>query len=207
MNKYFIRFGCEGYYDTDIVNELTYTAKDLFFYQKSIQKNCVSSSNYFSHIHDNITNQHVEKSIYNLIILYISYYAGILPEMNSVDRTTYCDQYILMVDFIINKFMSNDYDEYHRRMIQFEDKYSHGLIPVKQLFDFYGQHYRCVTNEPSIDCSQLSPTLSLLSPLGKCHTFLSNDSNQIPIKSINILINNFYKRRNANWFVSTLFTE
>ena len=111
--------------------------------------------------------------------------------MNGVDKTLYCDILISMVGFIINKLMANDYQEFRYKMLRFEDKYSHGLTPVKQLFDFYGQHYRCVTNEPSIDCSQFSPKLSLLSPSGKCHTFLSNNFDQIYVKSINILINIF----------------
>ena len=64
--------------------------------------------------------------------------------------------------------MANDLDEFNKIIRRMDNKHSHGLNETKQLLDFYGQHYSCVTNKPSINC----PISGLLSPLGKCHTFL-----------------------------------
>ena len=102
----------QGYYDIDNVNGWKYTSKRLFKYQKYIQKICHSSSDYLTHIQNNITNEHVKKSIFTIIVQYFFYYIGILPISNGVNTNTYCHKYISMLDFIVNKFMANDNVEF-----------------------------------------------------------------------------------------------
>ena len=193
----------EDFYDSDIVtiNELKSGLKKVVFdSQIAIQDLCKYSLPYLIYIEQNITNSNVKYSMFNYIYQYFEYYLYKLPLEHYHTNIGYeqhlnmfCNKPGSMLQFIVNNILSNNYSEFGNKMSQFEDKYSHGLSPVKQLFDFYGQHYRCVTNEPSIDCSQLSPALSLLSPSGKCHTFLWNlDSNLNYIKSIDILINIFF---------------
>ena len=184
----------KNYFNSDIVRDLIRKWEPIYNFKHILEnsgRSCETSRLNLNKIYHNITNKHVIYSMNELIFAYCKMYLMNLPLIIGVHEDVYFDQYISMAEFILNKLMANNHDEFNNKTLQFEDKHSYGLSPVKQLFDFYGQHYRCVTDEPSINCSQLSPTLSLLSPMGKCHTFLTNIYNQSYVKSINIFTNLF----------------
>ena len=181
------------YYDLEFVKNsmeqwvFTHSFEDVeYSLSNTISRYCEQSRYNLNDIHHNITNKDVIFSMKELVDEYHTHYLEHLPMLYGTDEIICCDRLISMTEFIFTKFIANGHGEFINRINQFEDKHSYGLSPLKQLFDFYGQHYRCVTDEPSID-SRLSPTLSLLSPSGKCHTFLSdNNINQTYVKSINI---------------------
>ena len=184
-----------NYYDTEFVNDSmeqwisSHNFEEVeYSLNYSVKNECKQSKYNLNDIHHNITNKDVIFSMKELLDAYRTHYLEHLPMIYSTDDRKYCNQYISMIEFILNKFIANDHGEFINKTLIFDDKHSYGLSAVKQLFDFYGQHYRCVTDEPSNNFPQLSPTLSLLSPSGKCHTFLSNnDFKQINVKSINIV--------------------
>ena len=196
----------EDYYDFDTVIKSHFNdlSKKTFSLEKKTQKICKNSLSYLNYIQTNITNYHVKFPMIYYVFRNLHYYDYTLEEkswqtetfdklsFHHLEMKMFCNKSIPMLQFIIDKLLSNNYSEFDNKMLQFEDKYSHGLSPLKQMFDFYGQHYSCQTNKPSIDCSQINPTKSLLSPSGKCQTFLSNrDSILSHIKNIDININVF----------------
>ena len=141
-----------------------------------------------------ITKKNILYSMNELVYAYGTHYFQYLPMVKNVfDLNNYC-QFVPMSEFIINKFMANNHGEFINKTLQFEDKHSYGLSSLKILFEFYALHYRCVTDEPSIKCSHLSPRLNLLSPSGKCHTFLSNNFNPIYVNGINIFYKHVFNR-------------
>ena len=182
-----------NYYEKEIERDLNEKYEEYYNleYVEGYLRTCNISKFNLNDIHHDITNKHVIYSINEFISVIFYHYIELFPFYKGIDKHMYCHQIISMIELILNKFMSNNLGEFINKTLPFEDKHSYGLSPVKQLFDFYGQHYRCVTDEPSINCSQLSPKLTLLSPMGNCHTFLTNIFNQTYVKSINIFTNIF----------------
>ena len=126
----------------------------------------------------NIKNKVVKYSILDYIHNYYTYYKDELSEdveVEDVNKPIICHNYLNMLNIIIMKLAANDHDEFVKKMLRFEDKHLYGLEGVKKLIDLYRHHYSCQSDEPAINCSDSSQTLSLLSPLGKCHTFLSSN--------------------------------
>ena len=69
-------------------------------------------------------------------------------------------------------------EEYNQVMSRIEDKHINGLNETLDLLDFYVNQHNCRTlYEPNIDCQDLKPTIKMLSPFGKCHTYLMGDYN------------------------------
>ena len=189
-------------------------------YRHYFKGTCKFSLPYYDYIYNNITSEHVKLSLISYIRFYHLYFK--LVEFNSyqVDKAFRYDDEVAfynetnsvvcqiikkndyaILDFIIDKFMSKNYQEFREKTIQFVDKHSHGLNATKELIDFFGLHYSCETDKPSIDCRQLSPTSSLLSPYGKCHTFLwNNDFNQTHVKDVNIYLNVFLNKNGHHMF-------
>ena len=180
----------EDYYDPDLVDLKLLRLnleKQAIFFEPRIIKECENSQSLISYINKHIDNEHVKFSLFKIIL------ANFLQPYKGFDYTF---RYRLVK--ILNSLrdlIANDHDDFHQRMLRFEDKHSNGLNSTKQLFDFFGEHYSCTINDPynpSNDCSLFGQILSLLSPLGKCHTFLyNNDINQTHVKSIKILMNSY----------------
>ena len=90
---------------------------------------------------------------------------------------------------LMNLFGAQNYSIFKTKMKRFENKYLYGLLPIKDLMDFYADHYQCFVKSVSeFKCSQFGKTIEMLSPLGKCHTYLSSTyANQTLVTSIDIL--------------------
>ena len=181
----------KNYYDPDMIGNnfwedyqeyLSYSKDEI---KKGLQNYCQSSLPYLEYIEKNITNNFVKYSIFDYIGIYMDYYYKVCE--NNIYK--FCQKVLVITDFMVNILMANNLDEFKNIILRIDDKHTHGLNESKQMLDFYGQHYSCVTNNPSKDCSDLSPTSSLLSPLGKCHTFLYNNDNQLYVQSIDIKLN------------------
>ena len=101
--------------------------KDLA-YVRNFFKNCQYSYLNSNDIHHDITNKQVIYSINEIIYasnFYIKYYNYLYNDGG--DNHIYCDKFIGMIDFIINKFLSNNHGEFINKTIQFEDKHSYGF--------------------------------------------------------------------------------
>ena len=92
------------------------------------------------------------------------------------------------------KFLSKYYDinikeKYHQVISRIEDKHINGLNGTLDLLDFYVNQHNCWTlYEPNINCNALKPTIKMLSPFGKCHTYLmGNYSNELFVEKIDLL--------------------
>ena len=187
----------KDYYDPDIVDiDRLKIVKKQTIKDKEIDLLCENGDVYIKKFAPNFTNDNVIlslldyfKNYYNYYFLYNSVnYQRLYDQGNRFS----CQQYSAMADFIFDNLVSNDIGEFEKEMLKINDKNIHGLNGTKKLLDFYGQHYHCVTNEPTIDCSRLGPKLGVITPLGKCHTFLSKiDTNQTYVRTIEILINTF----------------
>ena len=93
----------------------------------------------------------------------------------------------------INLFFSNHFDinteeEYHQVIRRIDDKHINGLNGTLDLLDFFVNHHKCWTlYEPNIKCNDLKPMTKMLSPFGKCHTYLmGNYSNELFVEKIAI---------------------
>ena len=194
----------KDYYDPELIDLKLlklFSENDAKVMEGIIIDDCKQFRLFISYINKHIINEHVEYFLFKLIDFYREYYIEVMTEhyvlkhyeeesYKDVNRSMFCDEMLIMVNFVLDNLLANNQDEFQKSWLRFEDKYTYGLNSTKQLFDFYGKHYRCVTNEPSIDCSLFSQKLSLLSPLGKCHTFFyNNDINQTHVKSIDIFLN------------------
>ena len=73
--------------------------------------------------------------------------------------------------FLYENFDIDNQDQFKAVMYDLENK-NKSLNGTLDLFKFYGNHYLCETMEQNIDCDQLKPRIKILSPFGKCHTFL-----------------------------------
>ena len=94
---------------------------------------------------------------------------------------------------LVKLFAAHNYDHFKAKMNKFENKYLYSLSPTLELLDFYSNHYRCIVQSMRSDvCSQFGQTVNLLSPLGKCHTYLSStNANQTFATSINLIYDAF----------------
>ena len=90
--------------------------------------------------------------------------------------------------FLSQYFDINNEEEYHQVISKIEDKYRIGLNGTLDLLDFFVNHHNCLTlYEPNIECNNLKPTIKMLSPFGKCHTYLmGNNKNETFIDKIQI---------------------
>ena len=80
--------------------------------------------------------------------------------------------------FLSKYFDINTVEEYHQVIRRIEDKHIYGLNGTLDLLDFYVNHHNCWTlYEPNIKCQDLKPTIKMLSPFGKCHTYLMGENN------------------------------
>ena len=80
---------------------------------------------------------------------------------------------------ILSKYFDiSTQEEYHHAIRRIEDKSRYGLNGTLDLLDFYVNHYNCWTfYEPNIKCNVLKPMIKMLSPFGKCHTYLMGNNN------------------------------
>ena len=183
------------YYDPELIdfNYLRLFNEDQAKSDERDITNCKQFHPFISNINKHGTNEHVKFSLFNIIETYVKYYENKYKDEEDFDDI-FCPKLLNMWHFILNNLMANDQNQFQKRMLRFEDKHTYGLNSTKQLFDFYRDHFSCITNDPSIHCSRFGQNLSLLSPLGKCHTFLyNNDINQTHVKSIKILMNLFLR--------------
>ena len=107
---------------------------------------------------------------------YLSYY-DIRTDFNTFSK---------MTDQLVDLFGAYNYSDFKAKMNRFENKHLYGLKPLQQLMNFYSDHYQCIVQSilPNL-CSHFGPTLKLLSPLGKCHTYLSSTyANHTFVRSI-----------------------
>ena len=90
--------------------------------------------------------------------------------------------------FLSKYFDINNEEEYYQVIRRIEDKHMYGLNGTLDLLDFYVNHHNCWTlYEPNIECEDLKPTIKMLSPLGKCHTYLMGDNdNQTYVDKIEL---------------------
>ena len=83
-----------------------------------------------------------------------------------------------LFQFLSKYFDINTEEEYHRVISRIEDKHKYGLNGTLDLLDFYVNHYNCwALFEPNKKCEDLKPTIKILSPFGKCQTYLMGDYN------------------------------
>ena len=98
---------------------------------------------------------------------YFSYYLPYRPQDFAI--------FSKMSDQLVDLFGAYNYSDFKAKMNRFEDKHLYGLKPLQKLMNFYSDHYQCIVQSiPSHMCSHFGQTLKLLSPLGKCHTYLSS---------------------------------
>ena len=103
---------------------------------------------------------------------------------------------------LVNLFAAHNHDHFKDKMNRFEDKHLYGLEYTLKLMNFYAEHYECnVQSMPLDKCSRFGQTLKLLSPLGKCHTYLSSTyANQTLIKSVDISFDSLHTNTPINRF-------
>ena len=179
----------DNYSESDLFQNIN---TEVYWLNDKLNEYCQHYSPFIDYIVKNITNKQVKFSIFNYIAKYLNYFGYILPNSYDDNEEIFCKKILPMLNFLVYKLMANDRDEFKRTIVRINDKYSNGLNETQQLLDFYGQHYSCATNMPSFHCSDLSPIFGLLSPHGKCHTFLYNhDKHQRHAKSIDIRLNIF----------------
>ena len=94
------------------------------------------------------------------------------------DHCNYNDNNDVEVNHFLAKYFDiNNEEEYHQIIRKIEDKYKYGLNGTLDLLDFYVNHHNCWTlYEPNIECNYLKSTIKMLSPFGKCHTYLMGDN-------------------------------
>ena len=81
-------------------------------------------------------------------------------------------------EFLSKYFNITTEKEYHQVISRIEDKHIYGLNGTLDLLDFYFKQYKFWTlYDPNILCENLKPTIKMLSPLGKCHTYLMGKNN------------------------------
>ena len=130
-----------------------------------------------------VLNIYFKVSIEGYNILWSKYTHDIRLLMTLTDYIIHYKSYYFSDDIEIRK-MSNElvdmfgaynYSDFKAKMNRFENKHLYGLKPLQQLLNFYSDHYQCIVNLiPSYTCSYFGQTLKMVSPLGKCHTYLSS---------------------------------
>ena len=90
--------------------------------------------------------------------------------------------------YLSKYFDINNEEEYYQVIKTIEDKYRYGLNGTLDMLDFYVNHHNCWTlYEPNIECEDFKPTIKMLSPFGKCHTYLMGNNNNQTLSSSSLL--------------------
>ena len=90
----------------------------------------------------------------------------------------HCQENSNNIRFLSEYFDINAKEEYHQVIRRIEDKHIYGLNATLDLFDLYVNHHKCSTlYEPNIKCEDIKQTIKMLSPFGKCHTYLMGENN------------------------------
>ena len=89
------------------------------------------------------------------------------------------DNYKPIIDYLAKHFDVNTKLEFDDSIARIENISAFGLKATKDLLDFYANHYYCQTlYNPKINCNDIKPTVTIVSSLGKCHTYLMGESNR-----------------------------